>query len=602
MADLPAAARDDEDDALFDALYAGRETAERKSEDAEGQQTLRGRRLFAKGLAFNLQRPQIRSLFEAHGALERLELCKTRPGTATVDFCEPRGASAALLALDGVQGPRTRLSVQFEVVFFDGGDDAGGDSSGDEEAFCPVSFSGRGSRAARDREKVVERKWKTKRLWCGLCGACDHFAQGCALNDRTYHQRLVAGSIEPIGEPVAPPPPPPPPTAPASGFGVSTGFGVSGGAPAAVAPLGRGRGASTPSWMKDPTLLAKKQENEAAAVQVAVQEASRAAANEARHKADEEERRGRRRNDDSRRRRSSSRDRHRKRSRSRSPRQRADSRDGAANGFSRDGAANGFSEDLRRDSKANGFSEDPRRFDDAPAAAPSSAPRDDGPGPRKWVRRRDQGLIDEETARDQWREIVATADAAHAASAVAAWPMEDGLYASYTPAAGDAPNALEYCRVLVSGATLRIDATPRFKNGRVKDVRSIMDQLRPETCADASAARMQVLFQMTNFTAGPEIVAKLERTPEIGNVGEARDLLLSFDALDAQLPAGWSVAWSQDHGAYYYHDANTGNMSWVSPLQVEEPAPEPVVDTWRPRSAADQLEWKGKKRDKDPRR
>lgn len=198
----------DEDAALFDSLYAGEvvrpreETQEESGDGIDGASgSLIGRRLFFRGLPFELDKAGIRSLLSQHGEVERIETWKARRGICVVDFREARCASKCLVSLDGTSIGRNRITVNPERLFVDNG--AAAESSEEEEekinddGMPPFEFSGRGSRADVERQRIIERKYKHRRVFCELCGTRRvHFAQGCFLADKTYHRKLINGEVE----------------------------------------------------------------------------------------------------------------------------------------------------------------------------------------------------------------------------------------------------------------------------------------------------------------------------------------------------------------------------------------------------------------------
>lgn len=198
----------DEDAALFDSLYAGEVVRPREEAQEEpgssvdrASGSLIGRRLFIRGLPFELDKPGIRSLLSQHGEVERIETWKARRGFCVVDFREARCASKCLLSLDGTSIGRSRVTVNVERLFVDNG--AAAESSDEEEGksdddgMPPLEFSGRGSRADVERQRIIERKYKHRRVFCELCGTRRiHFAQGCFLADKTYHRKLINGEVE----------------------------------------------------------------------------------------------------------------------------------------------------------------------------------------------------------------------------------------------------------------------------------------------------------------------------------------------------------------------------------------------------------------------
>ena len=245
------------DAALFDSLYAGREVVRGSS---EAESSLIGRRLFVRGLPYGLAKPEIRRMLSEYGQVERVETWKARRGVCMVDYATAREASRCLTALDGKQG-RVRLSANVERIFRDdGASDDEDDREEEEEEGPPLTFSGRGTRADAERQRMIERKFKKARLFCELCGRRGlHFAQGCFLADKTYHRQLVAGEVaspdryaedlvaERRAERDADRPQSPPPLPARATEGDTE----------VVAPTGRGRGVSLPAWMNNPDLKAR---------------------------------------------------------------------------------------------------------------------------------------------------------------------------------------------------------------------------------------------------------------------------------------------------------------------------------------------------------
>lgn len=248
------------DDDLFESLYAG-EQGVRCEETDDVVLSLTGRRLMVRGLPYELSKASMKSLFADYGVVERIETWKARRGSCTVDFADPRSASACLLALDGKAMGRTKLELRVHSIYTYQGveaDEPSDDASGQDMAAVPLNFSGRGSRADEEKQRTIERKFKHKGIFCELCGSRKiHFTQGCFLLDKAYHRRLVDGDVEApeqyalalvaaeeeeekkVNEEESPERPPSPHRQ--------------------EPPLrqGRGRGSFLPSWMKDPELKAK---------------------------------------------------------------------------------------------------------------------------------------------------------------------------------------------------------------------------------------------------------------------------------------------------------------------------------------------------------
>ena len=148
------------------------------------------------------------------------------------------GARQGLVALDGRPlGHRRDVLCQMRVepAFSPPREDV----EEEEELVCPIEFSGRGSKAERQREKRIDQLHR-RSLFCSLCGSVDHFDQGCRLRDTSYHRAVAQGEVDPV-EAFAPKVEAPPAPAPA---------------PSPVRPMGRGRGVSVPSWMADKKLAA----------------------------------------------------------------------------------------------------------------------------------------------------------------------------------------------------------------------------------------------------------------------------------------------------------------------------------------------------------
>ena len=168
-----------------------------------------------------------------------MELPKARRGCGFVDYATERSASKALVALDGRPlGHRRDVLCQMRVepAFSPPLEDV----EEEEELVCPIEFSGRGSKAERQREKRIDQLHR-RSLFCSLCGSVDHFDQGCRLRDTSYHRAVAQGEVDPV-EAFAPKVEAPPAPAPA---------------PSPVRPMGRGRGVSVPSWMADKKLAAE---------------------------------------------------------------------------------------------------------------------------------------------------------------------------------------------------------------------------------------------------------------------------------------------------------------------------------------------------------
>jgi len=236
LKELPMA--DDDDAAAFRRQVYG-DTNPRERE-AAAPLSLRGRRLFIRGLAYDWDRDRCRRELGRFGAVERLELPRAKRGTCVVDYASARAASTALVALDGkrVAGRRDlTYTVAVEATFAPPVDEL--PEENEDELVCPVEFAGRGSRAEKEKER---RKHGRGTLFCPLCGGADHFDQGCRLRDVAYHRAVAAGELDPatVFLPAAVAPAPAPAPAPA----------------APATPLGRGRGVSVPAWMADPGLAA----------------------------------------------------------------------------------------------------------------------------------------------------------------------------------------------------------------------------------------------------------------------------------------------------------------------------------------------------------
>ena len=97
---------DGDDDADFEDIYAQTNSRWDPAKEIDNGRSAVGCRLFVRGLAYGIDREGIRAMFTAHGALKQtggIILQKSRAGMATIEYDEPRGASAAILALDGQQ-------------------------------------------------------------------------------------------------------------------------------------------------------------------------------------------------------------------------------------------------------------------------------------------------------------------------------------------------------------------------------------------------------------------------------------------------------------------------------------------------------------------
>ena len=160
-----------EDDDEFDAIYNGggaRGRADESDDDdgaARGGQGGVGCRVFVRGLPFTYDRAQIRAGFGAYGAISRLVLQKARPGTATIEYAEPRGASSAIVACDGLAVGGRSLSVQIDQQYFtkppdEAVDDDDADDDGFGGAVCPISFSAKGTKAEDAKQRVIEQRFK----------------------------------------------------------------------------------------------------------------------------------------------------------------------------------------------------------------------------------------------------------------------------------------------------------------------------------------------------------------------------------------------------------------------------------------------------------
>ena len=227
---------DDDAEAFRRQVYGDDGGRER---DNDEPQSMRGRRLFIRGLPYDWDRDRVKRELAKFGEVERLELPKARRGCGFVDYATERSASKAFVALDGRPlGHRRDVLCQMRVepAFSPPLEDV----EEEEELVCPIEFSGRGSKAERQREKRIDQLHR-RSLFCSLCGSVDHFDQGCRLRDTSYHRAVAQGDVDPV-EAFAPKveAPPPAPT------------------PSVVqAPLGRGRGVSVPSWMADKKLAAE---------------------------------------------------------------------------------------------------------------------------------------------------------------------------------------------------------------------------------------------------------------------------------------------------------------------------------------------------------
>ena len=203
-----------------------------RARDDAAPPSMRGRRLFVRGLPYDWDRERVRRELSKFGEVERLELPKARRGCGFVDYATERSASKAFVALDGRPlGHRRDVLCQMRVepAFSPPLQDL----EEEEELVCPVEFSGRGSKAERQREKGLI--GYTEGRSSAVCGSVDHFDQGCRLRDTTYHRAVAQGEVDPV-EAFAPKVEAPPAPAPA---------------PSPVRPAGRGRGVSVPSWMAD---------------------------------------------------------------------------------------------------------------------------------------------------------------------------------------------------------------------------------------------------------------------------------------------------------------------------------------------------------------
>ena len=227
---------DDDAEAFRRQVYGDDGGRER---DNDEPQSMRGRRLFIRGLPYDWDRERVRRELSKFGEVERLELPKARRGCGFADYATERSASKAFVALDGRPlGHRRDVLCQMRVepAFAPPLQDL----EEEEELVCPIEFSGRGSKAERQREKRIDQLHR-RSLFCSLCGSVDHFDQGCRLRDTTYHRAVAQGELDPV-EAFAPKVEAPPAPAPA---------------PSPVRPMGRGRGVSVPSWMADKRLAAE---------------------------------------------------------------------------------------------------------------------------------------------------------------------------------------------------------------------------------------------------------------------------------------------------------------------------------------------------------
>ena len=89
LKELPMA--DDDDAAAFRRQVYG-DTNPRERE-AAAPLSLRGRRLFIRGLAYDWDRDRCRRELGRFGAVERLELPRAKRGTCVVDYASARAAS-----------------------------------------------------------------------------------------------------------------------------------------------------------------------------------------------------------------------------------------------------------------------------------------------------------------------------------------------------------------------------------------------------------------------------------------------------------------------------------------------------------------------------
>ena len=227
---------DDDAEAFRRQVYG--DDGGRERDDA-APPSMRGRRLFIRGLPYDWDRERVRRELSKFGEVERLELPKARRGCGFVDYATERSASKAFVALDGRPlGHRRDVLCQMRVepAFAPPLQDL----EEEEELVCPIEFSGRGSKAERQREKRIDQLHR-RSLFCSLCGSVDHFDQGCRLRDTTYHRAVAQGEVDPAVA-FAPKVEAPVVEAPA---------------PAIVRPMGRGRGVSVPSWMADKKLAAE---------------------------------------------------------------------------------------------------------------------------------------------------------------------------------------------------------------------------------------------------------------------------------------------------------------------------------------------------------
>ena len=228
---------DDDAEAFRRQVYGDDGGRER---DNDEPQSMRGRRLFVRGLPYDWDRERVRRELSKFGDVERLELPKARRGCGFVDYATERSASKAFVALDGRPlGHRRDVLCQMRVepAFSPPLEDV----EEEEELVCPIEFSGRGSKAERQREKRIDQLHR-RSLFCSLCGSVDHFDQGCRLRDTSYHRAVAQGEVDPV-EAFAPVVEAPVVEAPAPS--------------SVVRPMGRGRGVSVPSWMADKKLAAE---------------------------------------------------------------------------------------------------------------------------------------------------------------------------------------------------------------------------------------------------------------------------------------------------------------------------------------------------------
>ena len=127
-----------------------------------------------------------------------------RPGTAQVTFKDARSASAALLKFDGscATGTHRPLRVSSAQVFSRAATFADADDNGDNEkseaaeaedlaAMVPLSFASRGTKEQEEKERRVQRKWRS--VFCRHCGLRLHNSEGCPLTLKSFHQQIVDG-------------------------------------------------------------------------------------------------------------------------------------------------------------------------------------------------------------------------------------------------------------------------------------------------------------------------------------------------------------------------------------------------------------------------